>query len=140
MRRLAGTVAAEHARMNAKTLEELQVFQKAVDASAEISAIIERPSFERYLRLREQIGCASERVVSAISEGFEQSTDRHFAQYLYRAKGSSREIRSQLIVAQQRRLIAESDRLKVSARYEEIAKMLAGLIRHLEREDRKHRR
>ena len=124
----------------AKSLEELEVFQKAVVASAEVSAIIERPSWQRYLRLREQVGSASERVVSAISEGFEMSTDRHFAQYLYRAKGSSREIRSQLIVARQRRLITDSERAAVSDKYEEIAKMLTGLIRRLEADDWKHRR
>jgi four helix bundle protein len=68
------------------------------------------------------------------------STDRHFAQYLYRAKGSSREIRSQLLVARQRRHVTESERVAISEKYEEIAKMLTGLIRHLEAEDRKHRR
>jgi len=100
---------------------------------------MERPAWNRDLRLRDQIGSASERVVSAISEGFEQSTDRHFAQYLYRAKGSSREIRTQMIVAVQRRFVTESERVSVSNKYEEIAKMLRGLIRHLEAENRKHR-
>jgi four helix bundle protein len=123
----------------AKCVEELVVFQKAIIASAEISAIMERPAWNRDLRLRDQIGSASERVVSAISEGFEQSTDRHFAQYLYRAKGSSREIRTQMIVAVQRRFVTESERVSVSNKYEEIAKMLRGLIRHLEAENRQHR-
>ena len=123
----------------AKCVEELVVFQKAIIASAEISAIIERPAWNRDPRLRDQIGSASERVVSAISEGFEQSTDRHFAQYLYRAKGSSREIRTQMIVAVQRRFVTESERVSVNDKYEEIAKMLRGLIRHLEAENRKHR-
>jgi four helix bundle protein len=123
----------------AKCVEELVVFQKAIIASAEISAIMERPAWNRDLRLRDQIGSASERVVSAISEGFEQSTDRHFAQYLYRAKGSSREIRTQMIVAAQRRFVTESERVSVSNKYEEIAKMLRGLIRHLEAENRQHR-
>ena len=68
------------------------------------------------------------------------STDRHFAQYCYRAKGSSRETRSQLVVAQQRRVLTEAERLRISSKYEEIAKTLTGLIAHLEREDRKHRR
>jgi len=124
----------------AKSVEELQVFQKALLASAEISAILKGPSWRRDLRLRDQLGSASERVVSAISEGFEQSTDRHFAQYLYRAKGSSREIRTQLIVALQRGHVTDSQRASASDKYEEIARMLTGLIRHLETEDRKHRR
>jgi four helix bundle protein len=126
--------------MNAKCVEELFVYQKAVDASADISRILERESFDRNHRLREQMGASSERVASSISEGFEMSTDRHFAQYCYRAKGSSREIRTQLVVACQRRHITEDERIRISHKYEEIAKMLTGLIAHLEREDRKHRR
>jgi four helix bundle protein len=124
----------------ARCVEELLVFDKAVSAAAAISAILDRWSVNQDMRLREQISSASERVVSSISEGFEMSTDRHFAQYLYRAKGSSREIRSQLVVARQRRQVTESEVAAISEKYEEVAKMLTGLIRHLEAEDRKHRR
>jgi len=126
--------------MRAKSVEELDVYQKAVEASAEIATVVCRDAFTKHVRLREQLDSASERVVSAISEGFEMSTDKHFAQYCYRARGSSREIRSQLVLAVQRRAINDEERLRISNRYEEIAKMLTGLIRHLEREDRKHRR
>jgi four helix bundle protein len=126
--------------VNAKCVEDLQVYQKAVEASARIADILERDGFKRHLRLRDQLGAASERVISSISEGFEMSTDKHFAQYCYRAKGSSREARSQLLVARQRRIISEREQAVISAQYEEIAKMLTGLIKHLEREDRKHRR
>jgi len=124
----------------AKSVEELLVYQQALEASAEVSAIIQRDSFKRDPRLRDQLGSSSERVASLISEGFEQSTDRHFAQYCYRSKGSSREIRTQLVVAVKRNHITESERVRISNMYEEIAKMLTGLIRHLETEDRKHRR
>jgi len=124
----------------AKSVEELQVYQKALAAAGEISAIIQRPSFNRDPRLRDQLGSSSERVASLIAEGFEQSTDRHFAQYCYRSRGSCREARTQLIVAGQRRHIVESERLRIDPLYEEIAKMLTGLIAHLEAEDRKHRR
>jgi len=126
--------------MHAETLEELQVYQKAMAAAAEISAIIQRPSFNRDLRLREQIGSSSERCASSISEGFEQSTDKFFAQYCYRSKGSAREIRTQLIIAVQRRHITEDERVPLDRKYEEVGKMLTGLIGHLERENRKQRR
>jgi four helix bundle protein len=124
----------------AKSVEELQVYQKALQVSAEVSAILERDSFKRDPRLRDQLGSSSERVASLIAEGFEQSTDRHFAQYLYRSRGSSREARTQLVVACDRRHVDDTERIRISAQFEEIAKMLTGLIRHLETEDRKHRR
>jgi four helix bundle protein len=124
----------------AKSVEELQVYQKALAAAAEISAIVQRPSFNRDPRLRDQLGSSSERVASLIAEGFEQSTDRHFAQYCYRSRGSCRETRTQLIVGVQRHHLSESERGGLELRYEEIAKMLTGLIAHLQAEDRKHRR
>ena len=124
----------------ATSVEELQVYQKASTAAAEISAIIQRPSFNRDPRLRDQLGSSSERVASLIAEGFEQSTDRHFAQYCYRSRGSCRETRTQLVIACQRHHIVETERLRIDPLYEEIAKMLTGLIGHLEAEDRKHRR
>ena len=125
--------------MKAKTVEDLLVYQKSMKASAQIAELLERPSFDRNLRLREQIASAAERVCSSIAEGFEMSTDRHFAQYCYRAKGSSQELRTQLQVAAQRKHITESECAQLAAKYNEIAKMLAGLIKHLQREDRKRR-
>ena len=124
----------------AKSVEELAVFEKALATSAEVSAIIRRESFSRDRRLREQLGSSSESVASLISEGFEMSTDKHFAPYCYRARGSTREARTQLIVASQRGHITQDELKAANARYEEIAKMLTGLIGHLEKEDRKHRR
>jgi four helix bundle protein len=124
----------------AKSLDELQVYQKALAAAAEISAIIQRSSFQQDYRLRNQLSGSSESVAALISEGFEQSTDRHFAEYCCRSRGSSSETRTHLIAARVARHITESERARVSDLYEEIAKMLSGLIRHLRFEDRKQRR
>jgi four helix bundle protein len=123
----------------AKNVENLQVYQKAMAAAAEISAIIQRPSFSRDLRLREQLGSSSERVASLISEGSEQSTDRHYAEYCYRSKGSAREMRTQLLVAVQRGHISEAERIPLDKKYEEIGRMLYGFIGYLEKEDLKRR-
>ena len=123
----------------ARNVEALLVYQKAVAASAEISAIIRRPVFRQDRRLRDQLGSASERVISTIAEGSEQSTDRYYAQYLYRSRGSSREVRTQLIVACQRRYITEDERVDLSRKYEEIGKMLTGLIRYLQACDGENR-
>lgn len=125
--------------MHAKCVEELQVYQKALRAADEVSAILKRPSFHRDLRLRDQLGASSDGVVSLISEGFGLSTDRHFASLLYRSRGESKESRAHLAVAKGRDYISETELESLCERYHEIEKMLTGLIRHLEREDRRHR-
>jgi four helix bundle protein len=123
----------------AKRVEELLVYQKALEASDEISDLLKSDAFAKDLRLRSQIGASSERVVSVISEGFAQKTDRHFASYLYTARDSSAETRTQLRVAERRGYVTTQKRLELDAKYEEIKRMLTGLINHLERENRKHR-
>src|SRR3954467_8362709 len=91
----------------ATKVENLKVYQKALTVAGEVSAIIRRASFANDRRLRAQLGASSERVASLISEGSEQSTDRHFAEYCYRSKGSAREMRTQLLVAVQRAHMTE---------------------------------
>ena len=91
--------------MRASCVEELQVYQKALIAANAISAITTR--FERAgdWELQRQLRAASGRVPAHIAEGFGQKTDRHFAYYLYIARGTTKEIRAHLSVAQLRQYI-----------------------------------
>ena len=125
--------------MCAKCVEELKVYQKALDAADEVSAILKRPCFQRDFKLREQLADSSDAVPSLIADGFPQSTDRFFAQMLYRSRGESAETRTHLRVAKGREYVTESEMKELCDRYNEIEKMLTGLIRHLEKEDRRHR-
>jgi four helix bundle protein len=126
--------------MAASCVEELLVYQKAQAATVAISAITNRIEFARDQELRRQLRAASGRIPAHIAEGFGQKTDRHFAHYLYIARGSAKEIRAHLMVATGRRYITEAERLSHWEAYDELARMLTGLIRHLERDDRKQRR
>jgi four helix bundle protein len=125
--------------MGAKCVEELQVYQKALDAADAVSAILKRAYFQRDYKLREQLADSSDAVPALIADGFPQSTDRYFAQFLYRAKGESSETRAHLRVSWGRDYITEKELLALCDRYNEIEKMLTGLIRHLEKENRRHR-
>ena len=83
-----------------RTLDELLVYQKALEAAHAVSAIINRPTFAKDHKLREQLSASSSRVPALIAEGFEQKTDKHFAHYLYIARGSTKETRTHLVVAE----------------------------------------
>jgi hypothetical protein len=56
-----GVCSVAAAMAIAKSLDELIVYQKALDVSREMSAILERSSFNRDPRLRDQLGSSSER-------------------------------------------------------------------------------
>jgi four helix bundle protein len=89
--------------------------------------------------LRTQLASASAAVPANVAEGFGQQTDRQFVRYLYIARGSAQEVRAHLAVARGRGYIDEIENLELSGRYEEIAKMLTGLIEYLQASDRKYR-
>ena len=125
--------------VRATCVEELLVYQKSLALADAVSVLLRRDSFKTDVKLRDQLGASSERVPSLISEGFGQKTDRHFASYLYSARGSSKETRTHLHVASTRRHISEKERDELQGRYNEVEKMLTGLINHLIREDRRQR-
>ena len=120
-------------------VEELLVYQKALEAADAISAILTAEPLAKDHRLRSQLGASSERVASLVAEGFEQKTDRHFAAYLYMAKGSSAETRTQLRVAIGRGYLDEEKRACLTEKYLEIERMLRALIRRLKDDDWRNR-
>ena len=134
-----GMRCARYGGMVAKSVEELLVYQKALAACDEVSALVERSNLGKDFELRQQLNSAAGSIPANIAEGFGQQTDRQFVRYLYFARGSSKEICAHLAVARGRRYLADSEVKDLSAKYEEIARMLTGLIKYLRASDRKNR-
>lgn len=109
-----------------RALEDLLVYQRALAAANEVSAMLKRREFSKDFDLRDQLGNSSSRVPALIAEGFEQKTDRHFAHYLYLARGSAKETKTHLKVALNRGCVAHEDARRLWTEY-------------LEAEDRAHR-
>ncbi|HET9468455.1 MAG TPA: four helix bundle protein [Vicinamibacterales bacterium] len=65
--------------MIARTLEDLVVYRKAVDACDAVSAVLERPKVRADRDLREQLAAASAAAPANIAERFGQQSDRQFA-------------------------------------------------------------
>ena len=120
-------------------VEELEVYKKAVAAADAIFALTERPSFGRDPELRQQLRKSSGRIQANLQEGSGQTTDRHYGEYVARARGSSKEVKAHLRRALGYRYISESDYQKHWSMFDEIAKMLTGLKKHLDESDWKNR-
>src|SRR6266480_7734999 len=82
-----------------KCFEELHVWQEARKLVKEIYKAAKQRGFARDFGLRDQIQRAATSTMSNIAEGFERGSKREFIQFLYIAKGSNGEVRSQLYVA-----------------------------------------
>ena len=83
----------------AKDFEELAIFQKARELSKKIYPITNREGFKSDYRFVQQIRAAAGSIMDNIAEGFERTGNKEFLNFLYVAKGSCGEVRSQLIRA-----------------------------------------
>ena len=134
-----GIGCALHLGMKAKKLEDLLVYQKALEGVGEVSALVKRPEFGSDLDLRDQLSESSSRIPGHIAEGYGQLTDRHFAHYLGIARGSAKETCAHLATALVKNHITLEQKIKVSGLYDDLASMLTAFIRHLRGSDYKDR-
>ena len=79
--------------------EDLTIFQKARDLCKEVYAITKDGEFHKDTRFVQQIHASAGSVMDNIAEGFERDGNKEFINFLYIAKGSCGEVRSQLIRA-----------------------------------------
>jgi four helix bundle protein len=125
--------------MRVDSVEQLEVWQRAWRFVDAVSAMTRQGALSRDLRLRGQIDACADSLLSNLSEGFEQGTDRGFARYLYIAKGSCAEVKAHLAVAQLRGHMSAEAADNMGKDAEQIARMLTGLIKYLHASDRKRR-
>jgi four helix bundle protein len=116
-------------------LEEMDVYRRAEAFTAAIAAILDRPQARRYRDLHEQLGAANDSIMANMEEGYEQSTDRGFARYLFTSKGSLAEVLGWLRRARRRGIITASELKEHYDTGEEIGKMLGGFIKYLDASD-----
>ena len=82
-----------------RDFEELAIFQKARELSKKIYPITQRGEFKYDTRFVQQIRASAGSIMDNIAEGFERTGNKEFLNFLYIAKGSCGEVRSQLIRA-----------------------------------------
>ncbi|MGB8704850.1 MAG: four helix bundle protein [Gillisia sp.] len=85
------------ARFN--SFEEIVAWQKARDLNKQLYTLTGNHLFSKDYGLRDQIRRASISISSNIAEGFERQTTKEFIRFLYIAKASAGEFRSQLYLA-----------------------------------------
>jgi four helix bundle protein len=106
---------------------------------AALSAISKTGALCKDLTLRSQIDDCADSILSNLSEGFEQGTDRGFARYLYIARGSCTEARAHLTVAEMRGHLPAATNAELQKSGKQVARLITGLISYLLRSNRKQR-
>ena len=108
-----------------RDFEELAIFLKARELSKKIYPVTNRDGFKSDFRFVQQIRAAAGSIMDNIAEGFERTGNKEFLNFLYIAKGSCGEVRSQLIRANDVGYLTpeEFDEL-----YSECRKLSAGIM------------
>jgi four helix bundle protein len=111
--------------------EEMERWQKARTIAKTVYLLSEKEKFSRDYGLRDQIRRASVSIMSNIAEGFERGTNKEIIQFLYIAKGSSGEVRTQLYIAFDLGYINKDEFENLSAELLALSKQISGFIKYL---------
>ena len=123
----------------ARKVEDLPIHSKVVAFWGAVNALLDNPKLGRDRDLHGQISRANDSIPSNMVEGFEQGTDRAFANFLTHSKGSLAEVLKRLKQAYFKRYITDEELQPHLVAGEELGKMLGGFIKYLRRCDWKDR-
>jgi len=114
------------------SFEEIVSWQKARELNIEIYKITNSNDlFSKDFGLRDQIRRASISVSSNIAEGFERQTTKEFIRFLYIAKASAGEVRSQLYLAFDLSYVDKKEFNELKLKINEVSKLISGLLKYL---------
>jgi four helix bundle protein len=117
--------------MAVKNFEDLNVWKQARQLTQEVYRLTKTETFFKDFGLRDQIRRAAISVMSNIAEGFERGGNQEFVQFLYVAKASCGEVRSQLYVALDQGYAMSNDSEKLLQLFRRLSGMISNLITYL---------
>jgi len=92
-----------------KCIEEIDIWKEAVELAIKIYKLTDSGKFNRDFSLKVQLRRSAISISSNIAEGFERETHKEFIRFLFIAKGSYGELRSQLYISQRIGYLSNSD-------------------------------
>ena len=108
--------------------ENLTVWHRSRALFRSVHKATDGAPFERDWDMRSQMRRAALSILSNIAEGSERKSDNESTHFLYIAKGSSGELRAQLIACLDIRYLGEAEAQAMIDQCAEVSRMLAGLI------------
>ena len=113
------------------SFEEINSWKKAREFNKRIYEITDGAIFKKDYDLVRQLRRASISISSNIAEGFERNTDKEFIYFLYVAKASAGEVRSQIYLALDLKYISEIEFDELFEKVSDISKLISGFIKYL---------
>lgn len=114
-----------------RQFEDLPVWKKAKELGIAVYSLTKTGSFSKDYGFVDQIRRASVSISSNIAEGFERGAKTELIQFLYIAKGSCGEVRSQLTIAKELGYIDVDTYAKNYSLCMETSRQINGLIEYI---------
>jgi four helix bundle protein len=114
-----------------KRYEDMEAWISARALVRSIYAISSTPLFSKDYGLRDQIRRASVSVASNIAEGSDSQTNSSFCRFLYSARASASEVRTQLYLALDQNYISGAECKQLVSQTESIGRQITGFITYL---------
>ena len=115
--------------MGIEGYRELRVWQHAKELAVSVYTLSSSGPLSRDFGLRDQIRRAAVSIPSNIAEGDERDTNKDSVRFLYIAKGSLAELRTQLEIARDIGAVDATSFGQLEATCAEIGRMLGSLIK-----------
>lgn len=113
--------------------EELRIWQMSRELCQEVYLHTETQPWKTDTRFVQQIRAAAGSVMDNIAEGFERDGNKEFIQFLYVAKGSCGEVRSQIIRASDTNFLNHTDAKRLYNVCLELSSAIATFIKSLKK-------
>ena len=112
--------------------EDIISWQEARKLNSIVGELIDSGRFKKSYTLINQVESSAGSIMDNIAEGFERNGNNEFKQFLYIAKGSCGELRSQLYRALDRNYITSEEFEKFTNHAKKISGLIQKLINYLE--------
>lgn len=119
-------------RIIMKTVEELDVFKLSHSLSLEIFEITKTFPEEEKFGLISQMRRAAYSVPMNLMEGSHRTSSREYRQFVGVAKGSTGEVKYQLLLCRDLRYMSDDQYSELISKYERVSQMLTKLVKSLE--------
>jgi four helix bundle protein len=117
--------------MAVKLFEDLEVWKEARRLTQRIYQLTKNENFSKDFALRDQIRRGAVSIMSNIAEGFERGGNQELVQFLYIAKASCGEVRSQVYVALDQHYMPSKEVDELTNSFKRLSSMISNLITYL---------
>jgi four helix bundle protein len=117
--------------------EEILSWKEARELNKIVGKLIDEERFKKNFRLIGQIEGAAGSIMDNIAEGFERGGNNEFIQFLFIAKGSCGELRSQLYRAIDRAYLTNEEFKTISEHAQKVSSLIQKFINYLQKTELK---